>query len=71
MDERRKEWNAHQRGGFVTLMLWQGSKLSNTDVARLCGMTRRGAAYMMDTLATSFPIDQTEGKWHWIAKDDG
>jgi len=62
--------NAHQRAALMALFLWQGSRLTNADVARLCGMTRRGAAYMMETLSASLPIRQSEGKWHWMAKDD-
>ena len=37
------------------LALWRGSRLSNRDVARLTGMTRRGANYMMETLFALFP----------------
>lgn len=65
-----REMNSHQRGGFITLMLWQGSRLSNSDVARLCGMTRRNAAYMMDALSLTFPLVKNEGKWEWMAKDN-
>jgi hypothetical protein len=67
--DSRHEWNAHQRGGFVTLMLWQGAKLSNVDVARLCGMTRRGAAYMMETLSAALPIVFVEGCWQWMSRE--
>lgn len=65
-----REKNSHQRGGYITLMLWQGSKLSNSDVARLCRMTRRNATYMMDALAAEFPLVKIDGKWQWMAKDD-
>lgn len=64
-----REWNAHQRGAWVILWLWQGSRLSNRDVARLTGMTRWGAQKMMDTLAGAFPIVFSDGKWSWMSKD--
>lgn len=63
------EWNSHQRGGWAILWLWQGSKLSNRDVARLTGMTRYGAQKMMETLSQSFPIVKIDGKWEWMEKD--
>lgn len=68
-DDRRHEWGAHARGGWVILFLWQGSRLTNTDVGKLTGMTRRGAQKMMDGLTLHFPIVQVEGKWQWMAKD--
>lgn len=66
----RADWNAHQRGAWVILALWQGSRLSNRDVARLTGMTRRGANYMMETLSALFPLVVEDGKWVWMAKNE-
>lgn len=68
--ERRREWGAHTRGGWVILFLWQGSKFSNKEIARLTGLTRRGAQKMMDGLVLHFPIVLVEGKWQWMSKDD-
>lgn len=67
--DNRREFNSHQRGGWVILWLWQGSRLSNKDVARLMGMTRWGAQKMMETLAAAFPIVFSDGKWEWMSKD--
>lgn len=65
MDERR-DWNAHIRGGWVILMLWQGSRLSDTDVGRLCSVSRQAAAKMMVNLESVFPIAKADdGKWEW------
>lgn len=66
----RQEWNAHQRGGFITLMLWQGAKLSSKEVARLCVMSRQGAEKMMDILSAALPIVSVDGKWQWMVRDD-
>jgi hypothetical protein len=67
MDDRRHDWNAHIRGGFIVLMLWQGSRLSDTDVGRLCGISRRGAAKMMVNLESWFPLVKcADGKWQWL-----
>lgn len=63
------DWNAHQRGGWVALWLWQGSRLSDTDIARLCGMTRQGAAKMMDAIEAAFPVIKVDGKWEWMNKN--
>lgn len=68
VDERR-DWNAHQRGGWVTLWLWQGSKLSDRDIARLCGMTRQGAMKMMTILEAALPITKIDGMWQWVERD--
>jgi hypothetical protein len=70
--ESRHDWNSHQRGGFITLMLWQGSKLSNKDIARLTGTTRRAAQYMMEALSGALPIvfDYEHGVWRWMEIDE-
>lgn len=68
--DARQEWNAHQRGGFITLMLWQGAKLSSKDVARLCVMSRQGAEKMMGILSAALPIVIEGGLWQWMKKDD-
>lgn len=68
MDSRR-EWNAHARGAWVILFLWQGSRLTNREVARLTGLTRRGAQKMMENLSAYFPIVCQERKWMWMQKD--
>ena len=66
----RQDWNAHQRGGFITLMLWQGAKLSSKDVARLCAMSRQGAEKMMAILSAALPIVMHDSLWQWMSKDD-
>jgi hypothetical protein len=68
--DSRRDWNAHQRGGWIVLCLWQGAKLSNKDAARLTGITRRGAQYMMETLSATFPIVFVGGFWQWMDKDE-
>jgi hypothetical protein len=67
--DSRHEWNAHQRGGWVTLWLWQGSRLSTRDVARLCGMTTQGAGKMMEILEQGLPITRVDGLWVWMEKE--
>ena len=66
----RHDWNAHIRGGSVILWLWQGSKLSTRDIARLTGITRRGAHDMMEILSCAFPIVIVGGKWQWMDRDE-
>lgn len=68
-DLRRQDWNSHIRGGWVILWLWQGSKLSTRDIARLTGITKQGAQWMMDVLSDEFPIICFEGKWQWMEKE--
>ncbi len=60
------DWNSHQRAGWVTLWLWQGSKLSDSDIARLCGMSRQGAVKMMTILEAALPIVKADSKWQWM-----
>lgn len=68
-EDRRREWGAHSRGGWVTLWLWQGSRLSNRDVARLTGMTPQGAGHMMRVLSAALPIVHIDGVWVWMEKE--
>lgn len=68
-DAGRREWNAHAKGGWVVLFLWQGSKFTTQEVANLCGMTKQGAQKMMTILEASFPITLVDSKWQWISKD--
>lgn len=63
------DWNAHQRGGWVTLWLWQGSRLSTRDIARLTGMTPQGAGKMMTILSAALPIIHSDGVWVWMEKE--
>lgn len=67
--ERRHEMNAHQRGAWCALWLWQGSKLSTRDIARLTGITPQGAHKMMTLLAGSLPITLENGLWQWIERE--
>lgn len=69
-NDRRREWGATTRGGWIILFLWQGSRFSTKEVAKLTGLTRRGAQRMMNVLELDFPIRQIEGKWQWVLKDD-
>lgn len=67
-DERRREWNAHIRGGWVILFLWQGSKLSTRDIARLVGVTPQMAGRMMAILSAEFPLVCQDHLWQWMEK---
>lgn len=68
---RQHEWNSHQRGAWVAVWLWTGARLSNRDVARLCGITPQGAHKMMTILEATLPIvfDADAGVWRWIEKE--
>ena len=68
-DAGRREWNAHAKGGWIILFLWQGSRLTTLEIAKLCGMSKQGAQKMMTILEASFPITQDNGKWVWMSKD--
>ena len=63
------DWNSHQRGAWIALWLWQGARLSDVDIARLCGMSRQGAIKVMEILAAALPIVKVAGKWQWMSKD--
>lgn len=67
-DAGRREWNAHAKGGWVVLFLWQGSKMTTREVANLCGCTTQNAGKMMNTLESSFPIVLVDGRWQWMEK---
>lgn len=64
-----RELNSHQKGGVITLWLWQGSRLSNKDIARLTGMTPQGAGKMMGILSAVLPIDNIDGHWQWMSRE--
>ena len=69
LNDQRRDWNAHQRAAWITLWLWQGSRLTTRDVARLCRMTTQGAGKMMTILSASLPIVQVDGRWQWMSKE--
>lgn len=65
------DWNSHQRAAWVTIWLWGGSRLSDIEIARLCGMTRGGALKMMFALEAALPITKADdGKWQWSKKGE-
>lgn len=70
MDERRAEWNSHVRGGWVMLWLWQGSRLTTRDIARLTGISIPAAHRMMVILCSHFPITRDGGEWQWIEREN-
>jgi hypothetical protein len=63
-----REWTPIRRRGWVLLWLWQGSKLSERDVARMTELTKQGANQMMLDLAADFPLVKIDGKWQWMEK---
>lgn len=64
--DNRREFNSHQRAAWITLFLWQGSRLSNKDIARLVNITTQGAGKMMAILSATLPIVFEDGKWQWM-----
>lgn len=68
-ESTRPDWNSHVRGGWVILWIWQGAKLSERDIARLCGISRQMAAKMMVILEANFQIAKIDGVWQWIDKN--
>lgn len=67
--DNRREWSTRARAAWVLLFLWQGSKLSTQDIAKLTGLTPRGVRYMMADLESYFPIVHEGGFWQWMSKD--
>lgn len=65
VDERRREWNSHIRGGWIAIWLYQGSKLSTGDIVRLTGMSKQGVEFMMEILSSDMPIVRRASKWQW------
>lgn len=67
--DNRREWSTRARSAWVLLFLWNGSKLSNKEIAKLTGLTHRGTRYMMDDLASYFPIVSIDQRWQWMERD--
>lgn len=67
-DAGEREWNSHLRGAWISVWLFQGSKLSTADIVRLTGMSKQGVEFMMEILAGGMPIDRVNGKWTWLHK---
>lgn len=65
----RREWNAYAKGGWIVLFLWQGSKFTTGEVARLTRTTDRNARRLMSSLSADFPIVNVEGKWQWMERN--
>ena len=69
-DNQRREYNAHQKAGLITILLKGGSKMTTEGIARITGLSRDGAEYMMDMLSVVLPIVKIDCKWQWM-DDDG
>jgi hypothetical protein len=64
-DPLTDELTAMTRGGLVVFLLAKGGRLTTRQLAERCGLSRRGAAYMMDQLSYRLPILQDwDGKWY-------
>lgn len=61
-----REYNAHQKAALITILLRGGSELTTDGVARVTGLTWKGAEYMMDMLGGVLPIVKVDEKWRWL-----
>lgn len=65
-DDRQREYNAHQKAAFVTMLLKEGNELTTAGIARLTGTTWDGAEFMMQMISGVLPIVKVSGKWRWM-----
>lgn len=65
-DDRSKEFNAHQKASYITILLKEGNVLTTAGIARLCGTTWDGAEFMMQMISGVLPIVKIDGKWQWM-----
>lgn len=70
-DSQKREYNAHQKAGLITILLKGGSKMTTDGIAVITGMTWDGAEYMMNMLSGVLPILKIDGKWQWMNIDEG
>ena len=66
-DDRRSEWNSHVRGAYIAVWLFQGSKLSTAEIAKLSGLSKQGVEFMMEILSGHMPIVRVDGRWQWCS----
>ena len=59
-----EEMTATERAAYVTWRLERGARLSNAQVAAMCGYTDRSSAYyLMMRLARVIPLTFSHGVW--------
>ena len=54
---------AQERAGKVAWLLARGARLRTREVARLVGLSERGARSMLNRLCRVMPISNCEGIW--------
>jgi hypothetical protein len=63
LDPAEREYTAVQRGVLVMYWLMLGFRLRTRDVARLTGMSQRGAFDLLVNMSVSVPIYEEHGEW--------
>lgn len=66
---KERQFTAHQKAGQITVFLVQGSQLSTVEIAQITGMTYMGAKYMLEMLSLVLPIEYSEKRWRWMARE--
>lgn len=67
------EMTVTQRAALITVRLLRGERLSNSDVARLCGYGSLSASYcMMVKLSVVLPLyfDYSSNEWTLLSEED-
>ena len=59
-----------ERATVIMAYLTAGERLTTTEVAQLCGITRQGAYRLLDTMSRVCPLLLDGGQWQLKTGDD-
>ena len=59
-----------ERVAIIVFLLCKGRKFTTTEVAELCGVTRRGAYAIMARISRVLPLTLENGEWAEFRPDE-
>ncbi len=58
-----------ERIGLIVWLLGRGHTFTTLEVAHITGLSRRGAAAMMDKLSRKIPLINSQARWQLLTDD--
>lgn len=62
------EMTPQQRAGLVVWLLGRGHSFTTMEIARITGLTDRGASYMMEGLSRNLPLVFEHSRWKLLTE---
>lgn len=61
------EMSAQQRAALITWLLTRGHSFTTLEVAQITGLSRRGAADMMNKMCSQIPLIFEHSRWKLLS----